>query len=263
MNVDALLPAEIALRAQELGQKKAAMDAPRTLVLAVLAGAFVGLGAAFSTTATAGLSIGWGLERLVAGATFSLGLVLVIAAGAELFTGNALIVMAVAGGKVGLRALLRNWSLVYLGNFAGAAGLALLVWLSGQPSMGGGAVAENALRTAAAKCRLDFVPALALGVLCNLLVCLAVWLCLGARGTGDRILAVLFPVTAFVACGFEHSVANMYFVPLGLLIGGGPPELTWGRFLAGNLLPVTVGNVIGGAVLVGLVYAFVYLRKAD
>lgn len=261
---DALLPAEIAQRAEEVGVKKAALDAPRTLALAVLAGAFIGLGAAFSTTVTAGSTLDFGLQRLLGGATFSLGLMLVIGAGAELFTGNALIVMAAAGGRVGPGALLRNWALVYAGNFVGAAATAALVYWSGQHQMGAGAVGENALRIAAAKCRLGFAQAVALGMLCNVLVCLAVWLCLGARSLGDRLLALFFPVTAFVACGFEHSVANMYFVPLGLWIRGGAglEELTWGRFLAGNLLPVTLGNILGGAVMVGLVYWFVYLRPA-
>lgn len=173
---------------------------------------------------------------------------------------------------MGAAALLRNWALAYAGNFVGATATAALVFLAEQHALGGGAVGENALRIAAAKCRLGFGQAVALGALCNVLVCLAVWLCLGARGTGDRILAVFFPVTAFVACGFEHSVANMYYVPLGLLIRGfaagaypaaaGLEELGWGRFLAGNLLPVTIGNILGGAVMVGLVYWFVYLRPS-
>jgi formate transporter len=261
--VDALLPAEIAARAEEAGVKKAGLDAVRTFVLGVLAGAFIALGAAFSTTATAGLTLDYGLVRLIGGATFSLGLILVIAGGAELFTGNALIVMAAANGRVGPAALLRNWAIVYAGNFAGAAATAVLVAWSGQAEMGGGAVGANALRIAEAKCRLGFGQAVALGTLCNALVCLAVWLSLGARGTADKILAIAFPITAFVACGFEHSVANMYFVPLGLLIreAGAAPDLTWSAFLLRNLLPVTLGNVLGGGVLVGLVYWFVYLRR--
>lgn len=257
---DALLPAEIAARAEEAGTRKASMDAPRTLTLALLAGAFISLGAAFSTAATAGLTLDYGLVRLIGGATFSLGLILVIAGGAELFTGNALIVMAAAGGKVRPAALLRNWGLVFLGNFAGALATALLVWLSGQAAFGGGAVGANMLRIAESKVRLGFGQAAALGTLCNGLVCLAVWLSLGARSTADKILAIVFPISAFVTCGFEHSVANMYFVPLGIFLGGSP-ELTWGAFLLKNLLPVTLGNILGGGVLVGLVYWFVYLRR--
>jgi formate/nitrite transporter len=246
----------MAARAEEAGVRKASMDAATTLVLGLLGGAFIALGAAYSTAATAGLTPGLGTTRLVGGVTFSLGLILVIVGGAELFTGNALIVMGAAGGRVTLRALLRNWGLVYAGNFAGAAATALLVWLSGPPVL----VAENAIRIAEAKVRLGFGQAVALGVLCNGLVCLAVWLCFGARTLADKVLAIVFPISAFVACGFEHSVANMYVLPLGLLLGA--PALGWEAVLLKNLLPVTIGNILGGGVLVGGVYWFVYLRRA-
>jgi formate transporter len=258
--IDALLPPEIARRAEDAGVQKASLDAARTFVLAILAGAFIGLGAAFSTTVTTGLSIGYGLVRLVAGLTFSLGLVLVVLAGAELFTGNNLVVMAFASRRVTLGRLLRNWTIVYAGNFAGAVATAGVVAWSGPNSH----VTANALAIAAAKCRLGFAQAVALGILCNALVCLAVWICLGARSSTDKILSVLFPVTAFVACGFEHSVANMYFVPLGMMLRDRVPgdfaALTWPNFLVANLLPVTLGNIIGGAGMVGLVYWFIYRR---
>ncbi len=205
---------------------------------------------------------------------FSLGLVLVMVGGAELFTGNNLIVMAWASGLVATSALLRNWLIVFIGNFVGASGTAVLVYLGGIHRSGSGAFGVTALAIAHTKVELGFTQAIVLGVLCNTLVCLAVWLTLSARTTADRILAIVPPISAFVAAGFEHSVANMYFVPLGLLItrldpdfaaAGGAPDpllrtLTWGAFLGRNLLPVTIGNVIGGALLVGLVYWFVYLR---
>lgn len=270
---DPLLPPQMARRAEAVGVSKAAADLPSTLVLAVLAGAFIALGAHLFTVVTTASDLGYGPTRLLGGAAFSLGLFLVVVAGAELFTGNNLIVMAWAGGKVTTLRLLRNWSLVYAGNFLGALGTVLLVYVSGAWQLNGDAVGANALRIANAKVSLEFGEALALGVLCNGLVCLAVWLCYSARSNTDKALAVLFPITAFVASGFEHSVANMYFVPLGLLLkrepavreaaglaDAGLANLTVVDFLLSNLVPVTVGNVIGGAVLVGAVYWFVYLR---
>jgi formate transporter len=276
--LDALLPADMAARAEEIGVKKANLDVVSMFALAVLAGAFIALGAIFATTVLAGSSgaLPFGVTRLLAGTAFSLGLILVLVGGAELFTGNNLIVMAWASGKVRSRVLMKNWAVVYLGNFVGSFGTALLVFLSGQYAFGKGAVGAAALATAHAKMGFGFVEAVALGTLCNALVCLAVWLTFSARTTTDRILATVPPIAAFVAAGFEHSVANMYFIPEGLLIRAGAgaafwadlgktaadfPNLTWGRFVVGNLLPVTIGNIIGGAVLVGAVYWFVYLRK--
>ncbi len=275
-HIDALLPPQMAAKAEQIGVAKAEICLAKLFTLAVLAGSFIGLGAAFSTTVTAGLSgAPWGLTRLLAGTTFCLGLILVVVAGAELFTGNNLIVMAWAGGKVSFRALLRNWVVVYLGNLAGSLATAGLVYYSGQYFFGDRAVGVNALNIANAKCAIAFVPGLALGILCNALVCLAVWLCYSARSVTDKIAAVLFPITAFVAAGFEHCVANMYFISLGLFIKLGAPEgfwaglaktpadwphLTWQGFWLANLLPVTLGNLIGGTLLVGLVYWFVYLR---
>jgi formate/nitrite transporter len=270
--LDGLLPPEMARRAEEIGAAKVAMDAGRLVALAVLAGAFIALGGIFATVALAG-SAGapWGVTRVLAGVVFSLGLVLVVVGGAELFTGNNLIVMAWAGGRVGTAALLRNWALVYAGNFAGGLGIALAACGARLHEAGGGAVGAAALGLAAAKLELGFGQAVLLGVLCNVLVCLAVWLSYSARSTTDRVLAVVPPVAAFVAAGFEHSIANMYFVPFALLVGAfdpaflaarglEPSALTWTGFLVDNLLPVTLGNVAGGALLVGGVYWFVYLR---
>jgi formate/nitrite transporter len=276
--LDALLPPEMARRAEEVGVAKASMDAVTTIVLAGLAGAFIALGGLFATIVLAGVPAGpiaasWGPLRALAGVVFSLGLILVVVGGAELFTGNSLIVLAWASGKVPTRALLRNWTLVFAGNFAGATLVALLVYLGGTHRLGGGAVGVGAVGLGAAKLRLAFGQAVALGVLCNVLVCLAVWLTLSARSTADRVLAVVPPVSAFVAAGFEHSVANMYFLPLALLIttldpgfvsahglGDDAAALTWIGFLVRNLVPVTIGNLLGGVLLVGLVYWFVYLR---
>ena len=267
---DALLPAEMARKAENAGVAKAELGHWRMLALAVLAGAFVGLGAVFATTVTTGGSgLTYGINRLAGGLVFCLGLILVVVAGAELFTGNNLIVMAWASGKVSTGRLLRNWGIVYVGNFLGSLLTAVGMFLSGQYKAAGGALGINALNIAQAKVSLGFAEALILGVFCNVLVCLAVWLCMSARSTTDKILAIIFPITAFVAAGFEHSVANMYFIPLGLFIkqwGGlevaaaDYANLTWANFILANLLPVTIGNIIGGAGLVGLVYWFIYLR---
>jgi formate transporter len=275
MNVDALPPREIARRAEDVGVAKCRADTATTFVLAVLAGAFIAMGAVFATTVTAGgSSLPYGVSRLIGGLAFSLGLVLVVVAGAELFTGNNLIAMAWAGRKVSTTQLLRNWAIVYAGNFCGAIGTAAILFVSKQYTFGKGAVGEQALTTATAKTGLGFVQAIALAALCNALVCLAVWLAYSARSVGDKILAIVGPIAAFVASGFEHSVANMYFIPMGLLVKtndafvaahpvDGLSHLTWGRFLYANLLPVTIGNVIGGAVMVGAVYWFVYLRGQE
>ena len=276
-SLDALLPAEIAQKAEAVGVAKIALRLDRLVVLGVLAGAFIALGAIFSTAVTAGGEMAPGIARLLGGLTFSLGLVLVVLAGAELFTGNNLIVMATASGRVRVTALLRHWTIVYLANFVGALATALLVYGSGFFEGGDGATGVRALDIAATKTSLQFGEAVLLGVLANALVCLAVWLSLSAHSVTDKILAVIFPITAFVAAGFEHSIANMYFIPAGLFIKAWAPEsfwatagtaasdypsITWSDFLVRNLLPVTIGNIIGGAVLVGLTYWFVYLRSA-
>lgn len=273
--MDALLPPDMAARAESVGVAKAGMPAIKTFVLALLAGAFIAFGAVFYTTVTAASSLSYGISRLAGGLSFSLGLILVIVGGAELFTGNNLIVMAWANKKVSTLQLLKNWGLVYLGNFCGALSVVVFMLLARQYESAGGEVGLNMLTMARTKCELDFLQALALGVLCNILVCLAVWLCFSPGSVTGKIMSIIFPVTAFVACGFEHSVANMYIVPNALmtlrfgdpafLAMAGQPEVAWASvnwsdFLLHNLIPVTLGNIIGGAVLVGLVYWFVYLR---
>jgi formate/nitrite transporter len=288
IRIDALLPQEMATRAEYLGVRKAEMPFLRMFMLAVLAGAFISLGAIFATTVGAGsiaittpagdpafsTGLPYGVTRLLSGLVFSLGLILVVVGGAELFTGNNLIVMAWASGKVTTGALLRNWGIVYLGNFVGALGTVVLMFFTRQYTFGSNAIGIAALRTGVAKCDLTFLQAIALGILCNGLVCLAVWLSYSARSTVDKIFAILFPITAFVAAGFEHSIANMYFIPYALFIkmfdsqfisavADKVPQLeklTWQTFLINNLLPVTIGNILGGAVLVASVYWMIFLR---
>lgn len=273
---DALLPAEIAEKAEAVGVAKTRLDVLSLFTLAALGGAFIALGGMFATTVLAGAdgALPFGVSRLLSGVVFCLGLILVIVGGAELFTGNTLMVMALAAGKVRLREMLRAWTIVYAGNFVGAVGTAALVFLSGQYLGGKGSVAAVALNIALTKVTLPVSHAFFLGILCNVLVCLAVWLAFGARTTTDKILAILFPVSAFVVAGFEHSVANMYLIPLGLfIVTFAPAELwsqiestpqayaamTWPAF-AWSLVPVTLGNIIGGGGLVGAVYWFIYLR---
>ena len=272
--LDALLPPEMAQRAEDIGARKAAMDGASVFALSVLAGAFIALGAVFSTVSLAGAgAMPWGAGRVLAGVVFSLGLILVVIGGAELFTGNNLIVMAWASRRVGTASLVRNWILVFAGNAVGAVATACVVYLAGTHRFGGGAVGQVALAVAQTKLQLGFVQAVALGVLCNALVCLAVWLTYSCRTTTDKILAIVPPISAFVAAGFEHSIANLYFVPAALLIATFDPGFAASRgleqqaaalslpgFLSRNLLPVTIGNLIGGALLVGAVYWFVYLR---
>lgn len=261
LDMDPHTPAEMAAKVERGGVAKARLDAGRTLLLAVLAGAFIGLGAMLSTVALTESGLGFGPARLLGGAAFSLGLILVVVAGAELFTGNALIVLAWAERKVTTAALLRNWALVYAGNFAGAALTALAVHGAGLGGLAGGKVGQTALSIATAKAGLAWGPAFLRGALCNALVCLAVWMAFSARTTTDKVLCIAFPVTAFVAAGLEHSIANMYFLPAGMMIQGGAfGALTWKAFLWGNLLPVTLGNLFGGSGMVGLVYWYVYLR---
>ena len=276
LKFDAYSPKEIASRVETVGFTKANLNFLAKFTLSLLAGVFIAFGAALFTLVVCDSKLSFGLTQLIGGLSFCLGLILVVVAGAELFTGNNLLVMAYVSKKITLKKLLENWVVVYLGNFLGAFSLALWVYLSRQWSANNHLVGARALLIANAKVGLPFLVAFTRGVLCNALVCLAVWLCMGGRTTTDKILSILFPVTAFVALGFEHSIANMYFIPMGLLLKNNPAVLeavaaltgkvndfsglTMQTFLVNNLLPVTLGNIIGGGVLVGLVYWFVYLR---
>jgi len=274
---DAIMPATMAERAEESGVKRANTDPMNLFVLSILAGAFISFGAIFATTVSAGAAgMPYGVVRLLVGLVFSAGLIMVVIGGAELFTGNNIIVMAWASRKVTTRALLLNWVLSFAGNFVGAIATAALVFYSTQYTFGGGAVGLAALSTAGAKTSLAFIPALTLGIICNAMVCVAVWMCFSARTNIDRVVTVVPPIAAFAAAGFEHCIANIYFIPMGLFIKAGAPgsfwqsigktaadypDLTWSNFFVGNLIPVTIGNIIGGSIMVGAVYWFVYLRK--
>ena len=256
---DAYPPAQVARLVEQVGVKKATLPAVQTLALGVLAGAFIAFGAMYFTLVMTGSELGFGPSRLLGGFAFSLGLILVVVGGAELFTGNNLIVMAWAERKVTSLQLARNWSLVYLANLVGSLGSALMVFWSGALTLGDGAVAETAVRIGEAKVALGFGQAFFSGILCNVLVCLAVWLCFAAHDVAGKVLAIIFPISAFVALGFEHSIANMYLIPIAWLAGA--ETVTIGSFLA-NLVPVTLGNIVGGGLFVALVYWLIYLHPA-
>ena len=266
---DAFAPREIAARVESIGVAKARLPLLSLLMLSMLAGAFIGLGALYFTLIRSDPALGFAAKQVLGGVAFSLGLLLVVVAGAELFTGNNLLAMAWADGKISTLDLLRNWAIVGCGNFVGAAGLALLVFLSRHPEMNHAAIAQEYLRIAAAKVAMPFWTAFFRGVLCNVLVCMAVWMALAGRSVVDKAVAIVFPISAFVAAGFEHSIANMYFIPLAMLLqavdtydGSSVQAISWTGFIS-NMVPVLLGNIVGGSVLVGLVYYIIYLRAPD
>ena len=254
IGIDAYSPAQIAAKIEQAGIAKARLPLDKLLMLGFLAGVFIAFGAAFYTLVITGSTLGLGPAKLLGGAAFSLGLILVIIAGAELFTGNNLIVMAWADGDVSTTALLRNWTATFLSNGAGAIVLAMLMFWSGTLHQGG--TGETAAAIAQAKMQLPFVEAFTRGVLCNALVCLAVWLSFASHRVSGKVLAILFPITAFVALGFEHSIANFYLIPIGILMGA---EGGMSGFFQ-NLVPVTLGNIVGGGGAVALVYWVIYRR---
>lgn len=258
--------------AQKVGVTKVTSPWLSVMVLGILAGAYIGFGGLLSTTVTFDMVklFGLGFTKLVAGAVFSVGLMLVVVAGAELFTGNNLMVSSALAREITFGTMVKRWILVYITNFVGSIILALLFLGSGLWKMGGGGLGAAAVRIAYGKVSLGFIEALIRAIGCNWLVCLAVWMAIAARQTVGKILAIFFPIMAFVAIGFEHCIANMYFVPTGIFLrawaGLPAPEgleqsiLTWGSFLFRNLLPVTIGNMIGGGVFVGMSYWGAYLR---
>lgn len=275
---DALLPPDMALACEAAGATKAGRDMLALIILGLLAGAFIALGAIFMTVVVTGAEdLPWGVGRLLAGLVFSLGLILVIVGGAELFTGDSLMIVACASRRITLAALLRAWSLVYFGNIIGAVGTAALVFLAGQHGFSDGAVGKTALSIAMSKASLATVPLFFLAVLCNVLVCLAVWMSFGARSITDKIVVIVPPIAAFVAAGFEHSIANLYFLPYALAIKAWAGTDFWNSIgqdataYAGltitsslhNIVVATVGNLVGGSMMVGAVYWFVYLRNRD
>jgi len=273
VTTEAYPPPKVSEKAEAAGVAKGKLNTLSTVLLGGLAGAFIGLGAMLCTLVTTDIGIGFGLTKLLGGFVFCLGLILVVVAGSELFTGNCLLTMSWLSGRTSSARLARNWGLVYFANLVGSLALVGLMFYSHQWTFANHAVGANALLIANGKVNLGFGEALARGILCNFLVCLAVWLALSARTVSGKILAILFPITAFVAAGFEHSIANMYFIPMGILMAnqpavlgaagvttGGIANLTWAGF-AGNLVPVTIGNIIGGGLLVGGIYWLSYLRK--
>ncbi len=271
-SIDAYVPAEMAKRAEASAVRKANRDFVSAFFLAIQAGSFIAFGAAFFTSVIQDSALGVGLTKLIGGMVFSLGLVLVIIAGADLFTGDTLMVMACFSKKIKVRQMLRSWIFVLFGNLVGALAIVILVYFSGHWMGNGGAVGAKALAIANHKVNLTFTQAFTSGMLCNILVCLAIWLCHSCRSVTDKILAILLPITAFVAMGFEHSIANMYFIPAGLLLkhnskivgllnGMDLSNLNLHGFVLGNLIPVIIGNMVGGAIFVGSVYWILYLRK--
>jgi len=266
---EALAPAAVARSiAERMGPRKASLSFLPTAVLGLFGGAYIAFGAELATLVMQDASafVGVGIARLFAGVAFSLGLLLVIVAGAELFTGNNLLLISVLDRRISVRGLFRNWSIVYAANFAGSLLVAGLVYATALWKTSDGALGAVSVQIANSKVDLSFIEAFTRGILCNWLVCLAVWIATAARSIPGKAVAVLFPVAAFVACGFEHSIANMYFIPMGLMLRGATVtqssvHLTWGGLFLRNLLPVTIGNVLGGGLFVGSLYWIAYMRR--
>lgn len=273
---DALLPPDMAKKAEDVGVAKATKDSLTTFFLAMTAGAFIGIAFIFYTVVTTGsASMPYGMAKLVGGICFSMGLMLVVICGGELFTSTVLTVVAKASNKITWTQLLKNWALVYFGNFAGAIGLVVIMMISQHYGDAASQVGVNYMKIAQHKLHHGFFQAVALGIMCNVMVCLAVWMTFGARSVTDKLLAMILPVAMFVAAGFEHCIANMFEIPMAISIQSyASPEfwakagveaatfadLTWGHFIVNNLIPVTIGNIIGGGLLVGLTYWVIYRR---
>ncbi len=273
-----LSPAEIAESFIETGRKKANLPAIRQFILGILGGAFIAFAAEGSNTAIHTIS-SVGLSKALAGAIFATGLMMVVVAGAELFTGNCLMVISCAERESSLAAMLKNWFFVYLGNFTGALIVAFLIIHSGQLDFSKSLLGGFTIKLAVNKTGLSFQNAFVMGILCNWLVCTAIWMASAAKDITGKLLAIFFPIWLFVTSGFEHSVANMYYIPAGILAKANPvwvkaavslgvsPEkidaLNWGTFITKNLIPVTLGNIVGGALFVGMIYWFVYLHKKN
>jgi formate transporter len=266
-NLNAYSPAEIQDSVEKIGVKKATLPFLQSSMLAVMAGGSIGLGALYYTIVASDADLSFATIRVVGGIVFSLGLALVLVGGAELFTGNNLIVMAWASGKISTRQVLRNWVIVYCGNFVGSIGLVILVYFSHHLDMNGGRIGLSILNTAVAKISPDVVTLFFKGILCNLLVCLGVWLAYAGRSVTDKIVGLILPVSAFVAAGFEHCVANMYFLPMAWLLtetGKVPADFDASVItipgIIHNLVPVTLGNIVGGSGFVGLAYWVIYRK---
>lgn len=267
-------PAQMLEKASTAGIAKSKLDFWPMLLLAILAGMYIAFGGVFSTVVATGTMAAWpyGVVKLLQGIVFSTGLILVVVGGAELFTGNILLIIPLIQRKISITSMLRNWLVVYIGNFLGSIIVTIFVLLAGSHQFAGGMMGNTILTIADSKLHFSFLQATMLGVLCNILVCLAVWLSFSARNTSDKILAIIFPISAFIAAGFEHSVANMYLIPVGILLKTFDPafvsnlgidvlSLDWGIFLFDNLLPVTIGNIFGGGIFVALIYAYIYGKQ--
>ena len=274
---ECLTPKEIAMNTIQVGIKKTSMSISATFVLSILAGAFIAFASEGSNMAAFNLFAKpetYGLGKCIAGSIFGTGLMLVILAGGELFTGNTLIIISVLKGKVKLIKMLKNWSIVYLGNFVGSVFIAYMMVQSGLFNSGANGLGGATIKIAAYKVGLPFMSALYLGSMCNWLVCLAVWMSYGAKTMVGKIFAIFFPIWLFITSGFEHSVANMYYITAGIMAKANVAwvatshvtadklsQLNWGTFITKNLIPVTIGNIIGGAVFVGMVYWFAYIKE--
>lgn len=260
---DELAPAATEAKAETIGVTKASMGGAKCFVSAMLAGAFIGFGAMYFCTFLGDATMAFGAQRLIGGLCFCLGLCLVLCCGAELFTGNVLMACAKASGKISFGGMFRNWGIVWVGNLAGSLLAMAIVYLSNLQGMNGGEVGNAFVSVAAGKVALEPVTLFFKAVLCNILVCLAVWIGFSSKTTADKVLGILLPISAFVACGFEHCVANMFFLPMGLVLNGvgfgAAGAVTLGG-VAYNLVLATAGNIVGG-LLVGLAYWFVYHKK--
>ena len=269
-------PPQTAVVVENKAVARARLRVTQTFALSIMAGIFVALGAQFATFVTSDSTLHFGLTALIAGVVFSLGLILVETAGAELFTGNNLNILGYLSNRITAWELLRIWVIVYIGNFMGSLLMVCLMYKTHQFEFFHNMVGAKALLIAHKKVNLSFTEALARGVLCNALVCLNAWLCYSGRTLADKVISVIFPIGGFIASGFEHCVANMYFIPMGLVLRKNPnivaaaekmagksldlSLLTWKGFFIHNLVPVTLGNIVGGVILIGIVFWFIYLR---
>lgn len=264
-------PAEVASNVIGIGRTKASLKIYQMLLLGFLAGMFIAMAAVGANTVGCSIQTA-SVGKFASGAIFPVGLAMVLLAGSELFTGNCLMIISVLERKVRVSEMLRNWLFVYIGNFLGSVFVAFFVYLSGQFDLFDGALAVTTIKVAAGKASLSFGKAVLLGMFCNFLVCIAVWISFAAKSVGGKFLGLFMPIMVFVGCGFEHSVANMYYVPAGLFAAMDPDyaaaasetvnnfgNLTWGNFFTHNLIPVTIGNIIGGMILVGVMYWAIYL----
>ncbi len=277
INIDAYTPSRIAERIDNLAVQKAKLSSSNTFLLGILAGIYLGFGAQFSTLVISDSTFHFGLSSLIEGIVYSLGFILAVIGGAEVFTGNCLSVIGFAGKKVTLYELLTNWVIIYIGNLTGSIIMVCWMYKTHQWEFFNNMVGAKALLIAHKKVNLSFKTSFTCGVLCNALICLAVWLCFSGRSTADKIISILFPIGGFVTSGFEQCVSNMYFVPMGVMLRGNTfvveaaekmagkvldlSQLTWKGFFINNLLPVTLGNIVGGVMLIGIVFWFIYLRS--